>query len=33
MAVFEQTPERLVRESILADTVDAETAIEPASLR
>ena len=27
MAVFEQTPERLVRESILADTVDAETAI------
>jgi hypothetical protein len=30
---FEQTTERLIRESIHADTADAETAVEPASLR
>jgi hypothetical protein len=30
---FEQTTERLIREAIHADTADAETAVEPASLR
>jgi hypothetical protein len=30
---FEQTTERLTREAIHADTADAETAFEPASLR
>ena len=30
---FEQTTERLIREAIHADTADAETAVEPTSLR
>jgi hypothetical protein len=30
---FEQTTERLIREAIHADTADAETAVEPSSLR
>ena len=30
---FEQTTERLIREAIHADPADAETAVEPASLR
>jgi hypothetical protein len=30
---FEQTTERLIREAIHADTADAETTVEPASLR
>src|ERR1700720_4571293 len=30
---FEQTPERLIRVAIHADTADAETAVEPVSLR
>ena len=30
---FEQTTERLIREAIHADTADADTAVEPASLR
>jgi hypothetical protein len=30
---FEQTTERLIWESIHADTADFETAVEPASLR
>ena len=30
---FEHTTERLIREAIHADTADAETTIEPASLR
>jgi hypothetical protein len=30
---FEQTTERLIREAIHADTADAETTAEPASLR
>jgi hypothetical protein len=30
---FEQTTERLIREAIHSDTADAETAVEPASLR
>jgi hypothetical protein len=30
---FEQTTERLIREAIHADTTDAETAFESASLR
>jgi len=30
---FEQTTERLIREAIHADTADADTAAEPASLR
>jgi hypothetical protein len=30
---FEQTTDRLIREAVYADTADAETAVEPASLR
>jgi hypothetical protein len=30
---FEQTTDRLIREAIHADTADADTAVEPASLR
>jgi len=30
---FEQTTERVIREAIHADTADADTAVEPASLR
>jgi hypothetical protein len=30
---FEETTERVIRDAIHADTADADTAVEPASLR